>query len=268
MAEHGANLQYPYRRLKPFLAARGMLRQMTKRTFGIGSCLVAAALVLTGVAAAASPVSGSISGPVVSVKGSTFTVTTSLSPTGKATVSVGKSTVITAQETLTQSALKTGLCAMASGQKNSKGVVTAQRISLSTPVKGQCTAAFGRGGTRPGGGTGTTPGAGQRPPGGGTGGGFGNFANFGFAFGTISATKGDTLSVKGTLNGKAVTTTVTVNAKTQISKTATVGISDVAVKDCAFVRGTSSDKGVTVTEQNVSLTKPTSAGCQFGFRGR
>ena len=274
MAEHGANLQYPYRRLRPFLAGPGTLRQMSKRTFGIGSCLLAAALVLTGVAAAASPVSGSISGPVVSVKGSTFTVTTSLSPTGKSTVSVGKSAVITAQETLTQSALETGLCAMATGQKNSKGVVTAQRISLSTPVKGQCTAGFGRGGTRPGGGTGTTPGAGQRPPGGGgtggggTGGGFGNFANFGFAFGTISSAKGDTLSVKGTLNGKAVTTTVTVSAKTQISKTATVGISAVAVKDCAFVRGTSADKGVTVTAQNVSLTKPTSAGCQFGFRGR
>ena len=150
--------------------------------------------------------------------------------------------------------------------------MTAQRISLSTPVKGKCTAGFGRGGTRPGGGTGA-PGAGQRPPGAGTGGGgtsggFGNFANFGFAFGTISAAKGDTLSVKGTLNGKAVTTTVTVSAKTQISKTATVGISDVAVKDCAFVRGTSSDKGVTVTAQNVSLTKPTANGCQFGFRGR
>ena len=47
-----------------------------------------------------------------------------------------------------------------------------------------------------------------------------------------------------------------------------VGASGIAVKDCAFVRGTSSDKGVTVTAQNVSLTKPTSAGCQFGFRGR
>jgi len=270
VAERGANLQYPYRSLKPFLAARGTLRQMSKRTFGIGTCLLAAALVLTGVAAAASPVSGSISGPVVSVKGSTFTVTTSLSPTGKATVSVGKSAVITAQETLTRGALKTGLCAMATGQKNSKGVVTAQRISLSTPVKGQCTAGFGRGGTRPGG-TYTTPGSGQRPPGsggGGTGGGFGNVANFGFAVGTISSAKGDTLSVKGTLNGKAVTTTVTVSSKTQISKTAKVGVSAIAVKDCAFVRGTSTDKGVTVTAQNVSITKPTATGCQFGFGGR
>ncbi len=275
MGERRASLHSPYRGLRPFLAVPGTLERMSKRTIGLGTCLLAAALVLTGVAAAASPVSGSISGPVVSVKGSTFTVTTSLSPTGKSTVSVGKATVITAQQTLTRSALKTGVCAMATGQKNSKGVVTAQRISLSTPVKGKCTAGFGRGGTRPGGGTGT-PGAGQQPPGGtggggtgaGGGGGFGNSANFGFAFGTISAAKGNTLSVKGTLNGKAVTTTVTVSAKTQISKTATVGISAVAVKDCAFVRGTSADKGVTVTAQDVSLTKPTSAGCQFGFRGR
>ena len=77
---------------------------------------------------------------------------------------------------------------MATGQKNSKGVVAAQRISVTTPVKGQCTAGFGGRGTRPAGHRhGRPPGSGtggQRPPGAGTGnGGFGNSANFGFAFG-------------------------------------------------------------------------------------
>jgi Domain of unknown function (DUF5666) len=244
---------------------------MPGRAILIGSSVVAAACLLTGAASAAAPVSGSISGPVVSVKGSTFTVTTTLSPTGKSTVSVGKATTITAQETLTSSALKAGACVMASGQKNSKGVVAAQRISLTEPVKGACTRSFtfGRGGGRPGGGTGTPPAGtgGQGAPGGGSGG-FGNFANFGFAFGSISSLKGDTLTVKGTLNGKAVTTTVTVSSKTQISKTAKVAASAIAVKDCAFVRGTSADKGVTVTAQNVSLTKPTATGCRFGFAGR
>jgi len=246
-----------------------MLRRMTKRMAWSVAPVVVAACALAGVASAASPVSGSISGPVVSVKGSTFVVTTSLSPTGKSTVSVSKSTTITTQETLGQSALKVGGCAMASGQKSSKGVVTAQRISLSTPVKGKCTTSFAGRGGRPGG-TGGTPGGGtggQRPPGNGGNGGFGNFANFGFAFGTIASVKGDNLTVKGTLNGKAVTTSVTVSSKTQISSTVKVGASAIAVKDCAFVRGTSADKGVTVTAQNVSITKPTSTGCRFGFRG-
>ena len=246
-----------------------MLRQMAKRLIWRGAPVVVAACAIVGVASAASPVSGSISGPVASVKGSTFVVTTTLSPTGKSTVSVSKSTTITTQETLGQSALKVGGCAMASGQKNSKGVVAAQRISLSTPVKGKCTAGFAGRGGRPGG-TGGTPGGGtggQPPPTGSSGGGFGNFANFGFAFGTIASVKGDNLTVKGTFNGKAVTTSVTVSSKTEISSTVKVGASAIAVKDCAFVRGTSADKGVTVTAQDVSITKPTSTGCRFGFRG-
>ena len=265
-------LQLSYRRLSPFLDAACTLGRMKRRMLGAGA-VVAAACALAGAASAASPVSGSISGPVTSVKGSTFTVTTSLSPTGKSTVTVGKSTTVTAQETMALSSLKTGVCVMATGQKNSKGVVAAQRISVTTPVKGQCTGGFR--GFRGGGGSGTgtrPPGSGtggQRPPGAGSGnGGFGNFANFGFAFGQISAVKGDTLTVKGQFGAKATTTTVTVSAKTQLSKTAQVGASGIAVKDCAFVRGTSSDRGVTVTAQNVALTKPTSAGCQFGFRGR
>ena len=269
MAERCLHLSY--RGLSLFLGAACTLGHMKRRTLGAGAVVVAAACALAGVASAASPVSGSISGPVTSVKGSTFTVTTSLSPTGKSTVTVSKSTTITAQETVALSSLKTGVCVMATGQKNSKGVVAAQRISVTTPVKGKCTAGFGgRGG---GTGTGTRPPGsgtgGQRPPGAGNGnGGFGNLANFGSAFGEISAVKGDTLTVKGVLGTKATTTTVTVSSKTQLSKTAQVGASGIAVKDCAFVRGTSSDKGVTVTAQNVALTKPTSAGCQFGFRGR
>jgi len=243
--------------------------EMAKRTIGGAASALAVGLLLVGTAAAATPVSGSLSGPVTAVKGTTFTMTTSLSPTGKAKVTVSKSTTISTQETLSRSALKEGVCAMATGQKNKKGVVAAQRISISAPVKGKCTVSFG--GRRPGGGTGAPPGGtgGQRPPGAGNGGGgFGNFANFGFAFGTISAAKGDTLTVKGKNGTKAVTTTVTVSAKTQISKTAQVGVSAIAVKSCVFVRGTSTDKGVTVKAQSIDLSKPTSSGCQFRFTGR
>jgi hypothetical protein len=241
----------------------------TRKLFSIAAA-VAAAAVLAGIASAASPVTGSISGPVTSVKGSTFTMTTSLSPTGKATVTVGKSATIVTQETVALSSLKTGDCVMATGAKSTKGVVTAQRISLSTPVKGACTVGFGRrggaggaGGRPPGAGAGT----GKRPTTGGGAGGF-NFANFGFAFGSVSSIKGNTLTVKGTFGGKATTTTVDVSSKTTISKTVDVAPSAIAVKDCVFVNGSSTDKGVTVTATNINLTKPTSTGCRFGFAGR
>jgi len=215
--------------------------------------------------------SGSVSGPVTVVKGATFEITTSLSPTGTSNVAVGSATAITEQAAGTLADLKTGTCVMAVGQ-NSKGTVTASRITITQPVNGQCGTGFaGRGGTRPGG---LPPGAGsqryrrngsqppsgsgsQRPPGG-----FGGSANFGFAFGTISAVKGSTLTVKSTRGS----TTVTVPAGTQIEKTVRVGMSAIAVGMCAFVRGTSGDKGVTVQAQGVSLTKPSAAGCTFGFR--
>jgi Domain of unknown function (DUF5666) len=225
---------------------------------GIAACACAvlvAAAVCTGLAAAATPVSGSVDGPVTAVKGSTFKLKTSLSPTGSSTVSVVSATVITEQAVAPHSALRKGACVMAVGKKNAKGVVTASRVTVSAAVKGSCTSGF----TRRGGTGGGPPqgGGGQRPPGGFTG-----SANFGFAFGQVTKTKGSTLTVKG-FRG---TTTVTVPAKTQVLETKRVGPSAIEVKMCAFVRGTSTDKGVKVKAQNVSLSKPTKTGCTSGFR--
>jgi hypothetical protein len=141
---------------------------------------------------------------------------------------------------------------MAVGKKNAKGVVTATRVTISQAVKGTCTTGFThRSGTRP---TGAPPGSGS--------GGFSGFANFGFAFGAVSKVKGSTLTVKSSRG----TTTVIVPAKTQILKTVRVGSSAITVKICAFVRGTSTDKGVKVKAQDVSLSKPSKTGCTSGFR--
>ncbi len=142
--------------------------------------------------------------------------------------------------------------------------VTAQRISLVPAVKGSCTGGFGRRGGGSGGGGPPT----GRPPGGGSGNGNGNApgfsrpANFGFAFGSIAAVKGSTLTVKGSSGS----TKVVVSATTQIGKTVTLKASAVKTSLCAFVRGTSADKGVTVTAQDVSLTKPVGGSCTFGRR--
>jgi Domain of unknown function (DUF5666) len=199
------------------------------------------ALVAAGAALAASPVAGTISGPITSVKGSTFTVSTKLVSSGSAKVTVGSKTTITEEEPGSTSDLKTGVCVMASGTKKGK-TVTATRISIA-----DCTRP---GGTRR---PGQTAGRGGNT-------GRGNFkppASLGFAFGTISKVKGSTLTVKG----QQGSTTVELDSKTQITKTAKVGASALAVKLCAFVRGTSSNGGITVEAQQVQLTKPVGGSC-------
>jgi hypothetical protein len=222
--------------------------------------LVACPSVAIG-ATAATPVTGSVFGPITSLSGNTFKLKTPLSPTGTASISVGSATVITEQVAATRSSLRPGVCVAAFGTRDSKGVVAATRIMISAPVKGRCDAGFGaRRGTRTGG---PPPGSGQRPPGG-----FGGGANLGFAFGGVSAVKGTTLTVHGRRGTTTVTTTVTVSAKTTLVETMRVGASAIEVKSCAFVRGTSSDKGVTVTAESISLTKQTNGACTTGFRRR
>ena len=210
-------------------------------------------------AAAPKPVTGSVFGPVTSVKGQSFSVKTTVSPTGSSKVDVGASTVITEQVAGTTSDLRTGICVVANGQKAKNGTVTAVRLSVQPAVKGKCTTGFG-GGARPGGtrppGSGTRPPGTtttQRPPGG--------FGNFGFAVGAITAVKGSTLTV----HGQSGTTTVVVPAKAQITKTSHVGMDAITVKECASVFGTSTDKGVTIAAQQISLSKPVAGSCTRGF---
>ena len=228
------------------------------------AAVAALALAAPAAAFAASPVTGSIFGPVTAVRGGTFELSSSLSPTGHAKVSVSSSTAITEQATAPRSSLEVGACVAATGSRNAKGVVAADRITLSSAVEGQCTNGFGRrpGGNRPPGarrpGTGTTP---QRPPGG-----FAGAGNFGFAFGKVTAIKGSTLTVSGTRGTTKVTTTVSVSSKTRLEETRKVGASAVTTKLCAFVNGTSTDKGVTVEAQRVALTPKVNGACNAGFR--
>lgn len=228
--------------------------------FGVAA---AAALVAAGVAAAAAPVQGSIAGPVTAVKGKTFTVKTSLSPTGSSKITVGSKTQITTDATGKRADVKKGACVTAMGTKKG-AVVTATRLTIVPAVGGTCTTGFGgRGGNRvrpPGAGTGNPPSGGQ---GAGGGQGFQRPANFGFAFGAVTAVKGSTMTVKG----QQGSTKVTVSSKTQITTTVHVAVSAIKLKSCAFVNGTSTDKGATVTAQDVRLTQPRNGSCTFGGRG-
>jgi hypothetical protein len=227
------------------------LNMQRLRTGLAATAVVAIGAVLASAAAAATPVNGSVAGPVVAVKGKTFTVTTTLSPTGKSKATVTAKTTITTQETGKLADVKKGVCVMATGTKKGTAVA-ATRVTLTTASGGQCGQRPGGGGGRPGGGT---------PPGGGLGGGGGAGAgppaNFGIANGTVSAVKGSTLTVKG----RQGSTTVTLSSKTVYTKSVSVGASGIKAKLCAFVRGTSADKGVTISAQNVSLSKPVSGAC-------
>lgn len=222
------------------------------------------AAVAAGVAAAANPVTGTIGGPVTSVQGQTFTLKSSLSPTGRSKVHVASTTTVTQQENATSADLRKGVCVFAVGQKNSKGTVQAMRLMLSAPVKGRCQAGFGRrpggspprGAPRPGQGTPPRPPEGSGPRGG--------FANFGFAAGAIIGVSGSVLTV----HGQQGSAKIAVSSKTQLVKTAHTGISAVKVGLCAFVTGASSDKGVNVSATSINLFKPGAQGCNGTFRRR
>ncbi|MGZ4352404.1 MAG: hypothetical protein ACXVZ4_02565, partial [Gaiellaceae bacterium] len=165
--------------------------------------------------------------------------------------------VITREIQAARTGLKTGACVVANGSRNDKGVVAATRITLSSPVDGQCTGGFRRG-ARPNAGrpparTGTTP---RRPPGG----------NLGFAVGKVAAVDGDTLTVSGSFGTTRVTTKVTVSATTRLQRTIRARASAISAGMCAFVNGASSDKGITVKAQRVSLTRKVNGSCTAGFR--
>jgi hypothetical protein len=192
---------------------------------------------------AATAVSSSVAGAVTSVAGATFTIKTSVTSTGSSKVKLSSKTAITKQAAGTRANLKKGDCVRASGTGSGTAVEAAQVVITGVSAN-QCSAGFG--GT----------GAPHQAAGSGAGG-FTPSGNGGVAFGTISAIKGSTLTVTGRFGAKSVV----VSSKTTILKTVSAKAAAIAVKECAFVRGTSSDNGVTVEASNVSLSAPTKDGC-------
>jgi hypothetical protein len=218
-----------------------------KRTAGILGAVAAAAI--AGTSSAATPVSGSVTGPVTSVKGSSFTLTTSLSPTGHSMVELSSTTKTTAQATGKRSNLKNGVCLLVTGTSQGSSIAAARIVIRS------CSSS-----TRPTGGGPVEGGGG--PLGGGAGGaGVSRPANFAIATGAITSIAGSTVTVKGQ-NG---TSSVRLSSSTQLVRTVTVKPSAIKVDECAFVRGASTDGGATVKAQNVSLTPASKSGCTTPF---
>jgi hypothetical protein len=185
---------------------------------------MAIGLVGVGAVAAATFVSGSVAGAVTSVAGSTFTIKTTVTSTGSSKVKLSSNTAITKQAGGTRASLKRGDCVCASGTASGTLVEAAQVVITGTSSS-QCSGGFGGGN-------------GSRQPG--NGGGFTPSGNGGIAFGTISAVNGSELTVTGRFGAKSVV----VSSNTTIMKTVSATAAAVVLKECAFVRGTSSDGGL------------------------
>ncbi len=230
-------------------------------------------MLAAGAASAATPVvTGFVSGQITSVKGAQFVVKDSFGAVADSTVSLAHSGTVTERLTVSRSDLTVGACVTANGERATSGsAIDAQRLTIAPPVDGKCTTgSFGRGGSRPGGGT-------RGPYSGGASGGsrpsfsgFGGFANFGFAFGSVTAVDGNTIEVKGTPFGstKPTTTNVELSSSTQLMAVKTVDASAIKVGACASARGTSTNQGLTVKATSVGISQPVSNGCGFGFPGR
>ena len=93
---------------------------------------------------------GGTSGEVTAVSDSGFTVAATSRGSEETTsvdVTVGSDTTYTSTETATKSALVIGRCVTATGESDDTGAVTAERLTVSDPVDGECTTGFrGRGG--------------------------------------------------------------------------------------------------------------------------
>lgn len=90
------------------------------------------------------------SGEVTAVSDTGFTVVSTSRDSEETTsvsVTVGSDTTYTTTRTATKSALVIGKCVTATGEADDTGAVTAERLSVSDPVDGECTSSIrGRGG--------------------------------------------------------------------------------------------------------------------------
>lgn len=187
---------------------------------------------------------------------------------GQVTVNFNGSTTFTNTTTASLADVTTGACvtvASASGG-NQPATLTARTVVVTPASANGCTAggAFGGGGGF-GGGAGRPSGA-PRPSNRPRPSGAPNPANFGRAFGSVTAVTATGFTVHGVARGStpASDTTVTVNSSTTYTKTATASSADLAVSDCVAAIGPADDTGA-VTARTIAISKPGPNGCTTGF---
>ena len=221
-------------------------------------------------------------GTAAAVSGSSLEVQNPTS--GQVTVTFTASTPITDTVSVTSKDVTVGSCVTVVGKPSAAGAaaksVTATSVTISAPVKGECTGAggfggggfggFGRGGT----GTGATPrpsfSARPRPTG--SQGAFGN-GTFGGADGKVTSVSAGGFVVQARTraagSGTATETSVTVittSASTYL-KTITASASALKVGLCVTAVGTANSIGA-VAARSIRISQPGPSGCVSGFGGR
>lgn len=250
----------------------------------LGSSIVTAVSIPAGAATSGSR--GLASGSVASITGDTMEVQSQ----GQTTVSWTGSTTFSQNVSGNESAVTTGDCVSvtATPSKKSKTTVTAKTVSIRpASSSGSCTASAGgsggSGGGRPaggggGGGGGGGLGGGGRPGGFG-GGGAGRPAGgtaVSIASGKVTAVKGSTLSVSGTVfslggatkaskpSSKKQSLKIDTTKSTSYVLTESTSASSLALGDCVSAVGQSGATGA-VTATNVSITSTGGGSCSAGF---
>jgi len=222
-------------------------------------------------------------GTAAAVSGSSLEVQNPTS--GQVTVTFTATTPITDTVTVTSKDVTVGSCVTVVGKPSTTGAaatsVTATSVTISAPVKGNCTGAgaggfgggfggFGRGS----GGAGATPrpsfSARPRPTG--SRGAFGN-GTFGGANGkvtSVSATGFVVQSRRRTAGSDTSTTTsvtVITNSASKYLKTVSATASALKVGQCITAVGTANSIGA-VAARSIRISQPGPGGCVSGFGGR
>jgi Domain of unknown function (DUF5666) len=276
--------QSPRRRWAPTLAGAGIVVLAVAACGGAGSAATPAATVASSAAPTSSPAPtgaraafpGTV-GTAAAVSGSTLEVQNPTS--GQVTVTFSASTAITETVTVTSKDVTVGSCVTVVGQPAATGAaakpVTATSVTISAPVKGNCTAAggfggFGRGGGGGGAGAGSSPrpSFSPRPQPSGSRGAFGR-GGFGGADGKVTSVSASGFVVQGKnpAAGTDTSVTVTTSSTTKYLKTVTAGPSALKVGQCITAVGTPNSIGA-VAARSIRISQPGPNGCVTEFAGR
>lgn len=217
------------------------------------------------------------SGKIASVSDSSFLVQNT---TAQTRVTYTASTEVTQTRTISLQEVKAGDCVVATGSEASGDKLTAQLVSVSQAVGGECqqdAPGSGPGGGGPGGGRPSdlpsAPPDGNSwpsaPPGAGAGAG-----SFKSASGRVTGAAADGLVLSGELT--SVTSTgptssagsITVNLATngRVTRQVSANQSTIAVGQCARAVGSADDKGV-VAATSINVSAPVDGDCQGRMSG-
>lgn len=220
-----------------------------------------AATASNGAAASPSPGRGGAqfrngaAGQLVQINGQTLILT---GPSGDLTVSVSSSTTFTRTSTAVLADIVPGLCILATGQKDSTGMLTATTVRLSPKGATGCAAAgrFGPNASPPAGAS-PPPQESPRPTPSG-------LPPMAFVSGEVTAAAGISITVLTTTSGSQ---TITVPTTAAVTTTVVASASDLRTGECLRATGARDSAG-NVQATTVTITPAGPSGtCVTGFGG-